>query len=230
MANPSLDELLKQIEQEAADELNVASLGGDEVEVKVSAGMDAMNVHEEVARPASPSPLNVDFQASSIPQITRQYLGGGAVVSDNVQMPGLTPRQKALPKLSFRMLGSIAAILVLVIGLGSAISLTQQSQDVRQYAYDPNTRVDPELQQYVADGETVEQPQVVTEGTGEETPGQEMVDTNQAVGEKAVASADEVQVPTMTPWWQQPIVIAGAALVISALLILVVFLHWLFAV
>lgn len=217
MGNPSLDDLLAEIEKEAASELSVESAGGDELAKPVSAGMGEVAVHEEVPAPASPSPLKFDSQGSAIPQITRQYLGGGTVVSDNMQIPGLTPRQQALPKLSFRMLGSIAAMLVLVVGLGSAVVLTQRPQDIRQYASDQsNQQLDPELQQYMSD-----------DSAAPTTMDQADQDIGSAPAEgNALAMMNQA---VSQPWWQNPVVIAAAAVVISAFLILAVFLHWLFA-
>ena len=221
MANPSLDDLLKQIEEESASGLSINSSGGEELPPKVSAGMKEVAVHEDAPTPASPSPLNMDMGSNEIPQITRQFIGGGAVVSDNVQVPGLTARQKALPKLSFRMLGTLAAMLVLVAGLGSAVVLTQQSQDVRQYAYDPAAKTDPNLQQYMADESVTGDQAAMPDKTGDQMPEVAQDTTSQTA----------VTLPVTTNiWWQNPLLIAGAAVVLSALLILAVFLHWLFAV
>lgn len=229
MANgsPSLDDILKQIEMDAGLQIN--SQGGDGNQSPISAGMTEVSAHESRPATPSPSPLQLDAATTGIPQISRQYLGGGAVVSDNVQVPGLSARQKGLPKLSYRMLGSLAAVFVLVIGLGSAVLLTQQPQDVRQYAFDPAARLDPELQQYVAQGsgEEVEVP-------GETTQRPAVPDTTDTTDTSTTAETYVQAAPdpatTTRPWWQNPLVLAGVSVVVSAGLILAVFLHWLFAV
>ncbi len=51
----------------------------------------------------------------------------------------LNERQKKLPTLSLRMIGSIAAMFVMIAGVGAATTLSQQSQDVRNQAYDGKT-------------------------------------------------------------------------------------------
>lgn len=211
MDNLSLDDLLKQIEEETMD-VKIESTGGESVIPKTSSGMKEIGVHEEEMPTASPSPLNVDINASSIPQISRHYLGTGPVVSDNMQQPGgESSRQSSLPKLSYRMLGSLAAVLVLVAGLGTALVLSQQPQDLRQYASEQSGRIDPELEPYLADGKTVQD--LGSEQTGETS--------------EAVVMDNQ---PNKYIWWQSPLIIAGAAVLISGLLITLVFLHWLFAV
>lgn len=211
MDNPSLDDLLKQIEQETVD-LPIDSSGGGPVVVKASSGMKEVSVHEEELPTASPSPLNIDINASGIPQLSRQYIGAGPVVSDNMQMPdGEARRQSSMPKLSYRMLGSLAAVLVLVAGLGTALVLSQQPQDLRQYASDVPAQIYSELEPYLADGQTA----------------QEFVRERSDSRSETLAMATQ---PIKTIWWQNPLIIAGAAVLISGLLITLVFLHWLFAV
>ena len=224
MANPSLDDVLKEIER---DSLNDASSVGLSIQDEPhSAGMREIAVHEEKQISASPSVMPEDFRSDSIPQITRQFLGGGAVMNQQNSTrssSGLTPRQKALPKLSYRMLGSLAAMFILVIGLGSAVMLSQTPQDIRQYAYDPNARVDESLEPYLnKQTDTTEAQMPEDEGTQidapTEMPGEQASDTIAPLG------------PPSTPIWKNPIVVAGAAVIMSGVLILFVFLHWLFAV
>lgn len=224
MANPSLDDILKEIERDSmSDAAAIGSLVNDEPR---SAGMSDVTVHEQPPKVSSPSPMAEDFRADSIPQITRQFLGGGSVMSEQSSSPGqpagLSPRQKALPKLSYRMLGSLAAMFILVVGLGSAVMLSQTPQDIRQYAYDPNAKVDPALEPYLnkqaASDDEIEAPA--------DTAADELA-SDPSTDKQAV----DVQMPVQpAPWWQDPLLIAGAAVIISGILILAVFLHWLFAV
>ncbi len=251
MANPSLDDILKEIERDSLNEvsMNDPVTGYIPSAESKSAGMQEVAVHEEHQTQSSPSVMAEDFRADSIPQITRQFLGGGTVMNETSPVPGLptglTARQKALPKLSFRMLGSLAAMFVLVIGLGSAVMLSQKPQDIRQYAYDPETRVDPALEPYLnKQAETVETEslpadptELADETTSEEMPADEALtnevpDDSQAVSEPVANQAESLpaEVPNTSVWWQNPAWVAGGALILSAILILGVFLHWLFAV
>lgn len=51
----------------------------------------------------------------------------------------LTPRQRALPKISLQMMSGLVAVMVLFAGVTAATLLTQQSQDIRQQAYEDST-------------------------------------------------------------------------------------------
>jgi hypothetical protein len=232
MANPSLDDILKEIERDSiTDASAMSSVMGEEAK---SAGMAEVAVHEQRPSISSPSIMAEDFRADNIPQITRQFLGGGAVMNEKVSVPGvptgLSPRQKALPKLSYRMLGSLAAMLVLVVGLSSAVMLSQKPQDIRQYAFDPNTRVDSSLEPYR--NKQAEQP---TEPVNEPTSGDQPVQEPSVTGDQTAPQAQPAQLETVLApqnqvWWQDPLVVAGGAVILSGILILAVFLHWLFAV
>lgn len=48
---------------------------------------------------------------------------------------GLTQRQWSLPALNWQQAGSLLAVLVLIVGVGSATILSRRSQDLRQQAY-----------------------------------------------------------------------------------------------
>lgn len=216
---PSLDELLAQIEkQTGVDESGMSSQGTPNTSRPVSKGMEVIDVFEsslvgQSSNRTSPSPLHTESK-TGVKQLSRSMIGGGATTNESYGgATGLSMRQQRLPKLSYRMLGSIAAMLVMVLGLGSAVFLTQQSQDIRQYASDPSRQEIPqELRQYMADGEQVPSP-----------------DSQQELPQQKPAVMQPQQEDANLAWYKQPLVIVGLALVISALLVVGVFLHWLFA-
>lgn len=84
------------------------------------------------AMPATPAPATPGL--AEIPVDTRSE----TPLSDRQELweSRLTDRQRALPKISYQMLGGIVAILLLVFGVGSATVLTQQSQDIRNQAFE----------------------------------------------------------------------------------------------
>jgi len=231
MANPSLDDILKEIERDSITDAAVMNPYFD-TEAK-SAGMAEVAVHEQRPNSSSPSIMAEDFRSDTIPQITRQFLGGGAVMnkaSASGAPAGLSPRQKALPKLSYRMLGSLVAMLVLVVGLSSAVMLSQKPQDIRQYAFDPNTRVDSSLEPYL--NKEAEQPSEPSNDELAQEPG--IADDPSAPIDQPTQPTNQQSENLLAPqsqvWWQNPVVIAGGAVILSGILILAVFLHWLFAV
>lgn len=106
-----------------------------------SSSLDALleKIHSESTLqlsedPASP-PVSVSLQ-NGYP--SEQALAQKAVtaVQDRNELweSNLTPRQKALPKIPAQMLGGFVAIMILMVGIGSATLLTQQNQDLRQQA------------------------------------------------------------------------------------------------
>jgi hypothetical protein len=199
----SLDELLREIENES-------SVSTPELRPN-SAGLDNLPEYEAEKSSSNSSPFLVPEMIGQVPQLTRDMIGGGAEVSENgISVQGLSARQRALPKISLHMVGSILAVFVLMIGLGSSVLLSQQPQDVRQQAYE---------------GQGVEQ-------TGEVAAPNELNETSQEAARDSVASemiADSSSSSQAQPFWQQPIFIAGIAIVVSMGLLLVAFLHWLFA-
>lgn len=84
--------------------------------------------------PATP-PVSVSLQSG---YLSEQAMAQNAVtaVQDRNELweSNLTPRQKALPKIPSQMLGGFVAIMILMVGIGSATLLTQQNQDLRQQA------------------------------------------------------------------------------------------------
>lgn len=202
----SLDELLREIESEqgkASPELRPNS-----------AGLDTLPEYEAEKSTPNSSPFLVPEMIGQVPQLTREMIGGGAEVTEHgVAAPSLSARQRALPKISLHMVGSVLAVFVLMIGLGSSVLLSQRSQDVRQQAYE---------------GQGVEQgseaPGVIEQDAAVQAPAE---NTDSIASETSVNSSSS-SAPQL--FWQQPIFIAGVAIVLSAALLLAAFFHWLFAV
>jgi len=247
MTNPSLDDILKEIEQESQREIE-AELGKWQAEEKKevsqqsltssgtrqdlkppSAGMADVSAHEIKQDDASPSPLSHDVNLSGIPQLSRQMLAGSAVVSERASsgQVGSTAFRRNLPKLSYRMLGSIAAVLVLTVGLASAIWLSSQPQDLRQYAYE-ETATEPAVigQPISSGGADASQ----TAGDSDTVAGEIVSDPNKPGQIAYVTQPEAGQLRDSKVWWRNPWIVAGATIVVSGLLLLIVFLHWLFAI
>lgn len=196
----SLDDLLREIEAEQGGSLPPAETD--------SAGLENLPTYESESHRPNSSPFLVPEMIGQVPQLTREMVGGGTVVSEQAITPqALSARQRALPKISLHMVGSVLAMLVLMIGLGSSVLLSQRTQDVRQQAYEGQGVVEQQTGNVPAE----------LEGTSETT-----VETQ---GESVALALTEIA----PPWWQQPIVIAGLAVVVSAALLLAAFFHWLFA-
>jgi len=171
----------------------------------VSQGTSDILAHSSSAPSRNSSPFLVPEMIGQVPQLTREMVGGGRAVSEQALVSeGLSARQQRLPKISLHMVGSVLAVFVLMIGFGSSVLLSQQQQDVRQQAYE---------------GEM----QVVEESSQSEM---ESGDTSESVIQQN--GLPELRPPT--PWWQSPYVIAGAAVILSGVLLLAAFFHWLFAV
>ncbi|MCD8484075.1 hypothetical protein LRY60_00435 [Candidatus Woesebacteria bacterium] len=113
----SLDELLKEIQEESSHFPEISSAGGTGATRPVSAGMAHISAHVAPAPVATPQP---DERA------------GATEIWEN----NLSPRQRVLPKLDLRVLGGMVAVFVLALGIGSTTMLVQQSQDLRQMAYE----------------------------------------------------------------------------------------------
>lgn len=198
----SLDDILREIEAEQqapSKELNPNS-----------AGLENLPLYEAEKRTVNSSPYTAPDMIGQVPQLTREMVGGGSVVSEQALTPqSLTARQRALPKISLHMVGSIVAIMVLMVGLGSSVLLSQRSQDVRQQAYEGQVQqqtVESSSEGSASKSETL----IVERGEGVDAP---------VPGSSSAAA-----------WWQRPVVIAGAAIVLSAALLLAAFFHWLFAI
>lgn len=121
MNNPSssLDDILKEIERDSISipQLSSASPSTQPI-VTPSIGMQDVTAH-----------LAVDSGAPGAP------VGPSAQPGQDLWENNLTERQRSLPKLSLKMLGGIAVMFVLTLGLGSVTFLSQQNQDLRQQAY-----------------------------------------------------------------------------------------------
>ncbi len=116
----TLDELLQEIHEGA--------LAGEIREVKQSSGdpaIEALTARMLAEAAAAPPPHP---ESPILTPTAAEVLFGTAP---------LTKRQRALPKLNLaQTAGGLVAVLFLVMGVGSATYLTQQSQDVRQQASD----------------------------------------------------------------------------------------------
>jgi len=60
----------------------------------------------------------------------------GVVDTPGIWEKDLSPRQRALPKLDLRMVAGFVMVVVMAFGIGTTTYLTQQSQDLRQSAYE----------------------------------------------------------------------------------------------
>lgn len=197
MSSSSLDDILREIEAEQG--LPVPARD------PVSEGAADLLAHSSPAPSRNSSPFLVPEMIGQVPQLTREMVGGGRAVSEQALVSeGLSARQQRLPKISLHMVGSVLAVFVLMIGLGSSVLLSQQQQDVRQQAFEGEMQV-------VEDGSTVS-----------------MEESEQSDSVQPAATAQAMVEPT--PWWQSPYVIAGAAVILSGVLLLAAFFHWLFAV
>lgn len=224
---PSLDELLAEIERQTSLDNSLLHSAGtsthSQSSPELSAGMQAIAALESSLvgstdrNKSSPSPVDVS-PASGVVQLGREMIGGGAPRQEQFGSVALenqaTQRQRRLPKLSYRMLGSIAAMLVLAGGLGTALLLTQQNQDIRQYASDPQRQEVPsELQPFQTEEQASSDSSLEDVSREEESSS-----TNETINQESVR------------WYRQPVVVAVAAAVASVFILLLVFLHWLFAV
>lgn len=117
-SSASLDDILNQIEQDSISVPPLQSAGavGAPIPATPSVGMQDISAH-----------LTID---TGNPAAVSAASPGQELWESN-----LTERQRALPKLSLKMLGGVAAVFVLMLGLGSATFLSQQNQDLRQQAY-----------------------------------------------------------------------------------------------
>lgn len=112
---PSLDDLLNEIKHESSNFPEISSAGGTGFPKATSAGMAHISAH--LSPVATPAP---DERADAT----------------EVWESQMSARQRALPKLDLRMVGGIVAVMLLTLGIGSATYLAQQSQDLRQQAYE----------------------------------------------------------------------------------------------
>lgn len=86
----------------------------------------------------TPSAGLQDIEVHLTPQLTPPATAATPMhdnpLSSKDQM-GLTQRQWSLPTLNWQQAGSFLAVLVLIVGVGSATILSRRSQDLRQQAY-----------------------------------------------------------------------------------------------
>lgn len=112
---PSLDDLLNEIKHESSNFPEISSAGGTGAPRSTSAGMANISAH--LTPVTTPAP---DERADST----------------EVWEPQMSSRQLALPKLDLKMIGGMVAVILLTLGIGSTTYLAQQSQDLRQQAYE----------------------------------------------------------------------------------------------
>ncbi len=114
VATADLDELLKDLQRErpSGNSSGVLELDTHLADRPTAAPMLYTPVESGSSRPTEPLSSTARVLAS-----------------------GLTERQRRLPKIDFRMVGGVLAVLVLIIGIGSATILTGESQELRQRAF-----------------------------------------------------------------------------------------------
>lgn len=158
----SLDTLLEQIQHESTREQTLNPMVSEKKGqsqglrgVTVSNGNLTAHVRSQLTAMPSTSPATQgvapngeSLSPSSLPSLATMTASGLSEIpaDDRQETPlsdrqelwesRLTDRQKSLPKISYRMLGSVVAILLLVFGVGSATVLTQESQDIRNQAFE----------------------------------------------------------------------------------------------
>lgn len=119
----NLDKILREIQQ-------------DSRQVPASAGAADIATHltdRPAAAPAIYTPIETNTSRPA----------NNAADTARLLASGLTERQRRLPKLDFRMVGGVMAILLLIVGVGTATVLTGQSQDIRQFASEARPTVTP---------------------------------------------------------------------------------------
>lgn len=206
MSARSLDQLLREIEAKTSvDEEYIANI------TKVSRPVRARPV-------AALSETNSEITDSGVGQLARQELP--PLSNSSVY------RQARLPRLSARFVGGLVATLVLVTGLGTALVLQGQEQDIRQYA------TTPERQEIPTDLE-VYQPQSINSG-GRQTDNQLVTkptgktEQTDQTGQKQLASRWDNLKTKLSQNISTPLIVGGA-IIIASLIWLLIFFHWLFA-
>ncbi len=112
----TLDDLLREIQEETESDFpDIYSAGGTASMRSTSAGMH--NISAYISPVTTPQP---DERATA----------------NEIWESNLSPRQRVLPKLDIRMMVGVVSIFVLALGIGSTTFLVQQTQDIRQQAYE----------------------------------------------------------------------------------------------
>lgn len=134
MVSPSLDDLLQEIERDsiAVPPLNSAGVVGSAAPMAPSVGMQDISAHLTIDT-GGPIAAAMPGGAGGVGEVGAS--GAAGTAGQDLWETNLTERQRSLPKLSLSMLGGIAAVFVLMLGLGSVTFLSQQNQDLRQQAY-----------------------------------------------------------------------------------------------
>jgi hypothetical protein len=118
---PNLDQILKEIQRDSGP---VGSAGAADIATHLS------------ARPAAAPAIYTAVENSTRP-------ANNAGDTARLLASGLTERQRRLPKIDFRMVGGVLAMLLLIIGVGTATVLTGQSQEIRQRAAEVRPSITP---------------------------------------------------------------------------------------
>lgn len=133
----SLDDVIKEIQRDSTPFPRMESAGAAGIPTPVSAGASDLETHL-AARP-DVAPLMLAGEPAGV--AARQETN--AADTAHLLSSGLSERQRKLPKIDYRMVGGLVAVLLLIVGVGSATLLTQESQELRQRAYQPIATVTP---------------------------------------------------------------------------------------
>ncbi len=132
----SLDTVLREIEGDSTPYPRMDSAGAAGWETPLSAGTDNLDVQLTPRLPAAPVP-------ASLPTAGPEPSEPSVTDTAHLLSSSLSERQRRLPKIDLRLVSGLVAILLLVVGVGSATVLTQQSQEIRQRAYEGAVVVTP---------------------------------------------------------------------------------------
>jgi hypothetical protein len=126
MNTSSLDDILREIE-------DTPTAGGP----VQSAGMGQVADHLTLEEGGRTSPMQWANQDRS--SVTSTLVGGGMTLSKQMDTSdALSVQQRRLPRINLSLFGSVVAVMVMMVGVGTATYLSQQKQDLRQQAYQGN--------------------------------------------------------------------------------------------
>lgn len=126
----SLDDVIKEIQRESTPFPKMESAGAAGGPTPVSAGVSDLDTHLAARPDAAPLMLSGEPAVASRQEIN-------AADTAHLLSSGLSERQRRLPKLDYRMVGGLVAVLLLIVGVSTATILTQESQELRQRAFQP---------------------------------------------------------------------------------------------
>lgn len=99
-----------------------------EIQATNSAGVTDIDTHLASRPDASPAIYTPT-------EVSPGRQGENIADTAHILSSGLSERQRRLPKIDFRMVGGVLAVLLLIVGVGTATVLTGQSQELRQRAF-----------------------------------------------------------------------------------------------